>query len=50
MTKIHTRGPGGHAALVHSTFHKLYKHGMNEHTGKRKVDTFRTHCCDGVSI
>ena len=50
MTKIHTRDTGGHAALVQSTFHKSYKHGMNGHTGKRKVDTFRTHSCDGVSI
>ena len=26
-----------HVALVHSTFHKSYKHEMNEHTGKWKV-------------
>ena len=32
-------GTGGHEALVCSTFHKSYKHGMNEHTGKHKVDS-----------
>ena len=40
LKKIHTCGTRGHAGLVHSTLHKSYKHGMNEHTGKRKVDTY----------
>ena len=40
VTKIHTWGTGGHAALVYSTFRKSYKHGMNEQTGKRRVDTY----------
>ena len=40
LKKIHTCGTRGHAGLVHSTLHKSYKHGMNEHAGKRKVDTY----------
>ena len=40
VTKIHTWGTRGHAGLVHSTLHKSYKHEMNEHTGKRKVDKY----------
>ena len=39
LQKMHTWGTGGHEALVCSTFHKSYKHGRNEHTGKRKVDS-----------
>ena len=40
LNKIRTCGTRGHTGLVHSTLHKSYKHGMNEHAGKRKVDTY----------
>ena len=37
VTKIYTWGTQGHAALVHSTFPKSYKHQMNEHAGQRET-------------
>ena len=40
VTKIHTWGTRGHAGLVHSILRKSYKHEMNEHTRKRKADTY----------
>ena len=40
VTKIHTRGTPGHAALVHLTFHKSSKHEMNEHTGNERYGKY----------